>query len=131
MSPVRVRCPTTECGAEVEVEVLYISARYAWRRAPRPAHVIARAPATCPQGHALDETAQSQLEKAAIAERECMCCWEPITVAEQSFEVKYGRVHEQCRSEFNAMVMDEECGPDPLPEPHFAGWPDTYKPWMH
>src|SRR5688572_23036868 len=113
VSIVSVRCPTIECGANIEVEVLYISARYPWRRPTIPAHVIARVPHTCPQGHALDDTAQSQLEKAAIAERECSWCFEPITESEESFAVKYGRVHERCRSEFNAMMMDEECGPDP------------------
>lgn len=61
---------------------------------------------------------------------ECSCCFEAITAPEESFAVKYGRVHERCRSEYNAMMVEEE-GPEPQREPHFAAWPDTYKPWMH
>jgi hypothetical protein len=63
---------------------------------------------------------------------ECVVCFEPITPEQPSFVVLGGRCHEgRCRSEYNGMMMDEECGPAPLPEPHFAEWPDTYKPWMH
>jgi hypothetical protein len=70
--------------------------------------------------------------KPVVAPVECVVCFDPITAGEPSFAVSLGRCHEgRCRSEFNAMMVEQENGDDPLPELHVAEWPaDAYKPWI-
>jgi hypothetical protein len=132
VSSVAARCPQLECGAEFEIEVYLVSQDWHRYRGVSPEHLVAVVPKVCSNGHVLDEKARDRLRNGALAYRHCVVCEELILPGQESFEVPFGRCHEgRCRSDFNAMMVEQECGNDPLPEPHVAEWPaDAYKPWI-
>ena len=71
---VQAHCPAicaigeqdSQCGAVIEIEVLFIARRYDWRRGLKPERVIAKVPTECPYGHTLDDATRARLEQAAI-----------------------------------------------------------------
>ncbi len=71
---VKAHCPAicaigeqdSQCGATIEIEVLFIAAKYDWRKGHKPERVIAKVPATCPYGHTLDDSTRERFERAAI-----------------------------------------------------------------